>query len=238
MIEALHIGGVFLAGLVSFFSPCILPIIPVFISTLLTSADDKPKMVGKLRLNFKALGRVTLFVLGLSMSFILLGLTFSSLGLLISRNQNIILLVSGIIVVLFGIYQTGIVKIPFLMKEKKVSSGKQRKGLLGAFILGFTFSLGWTPCVGPILTAVIALTAGQGSLVLGAVYMAVYSLGLLIPFLVFTIFSDQLLGRIRGIYKYMNVIKIIGGVILVSMGVVLILSSQGLISINNIASGG
>lgn len=238
MVEALHVGGVFLAGVVSFFSPCILPIIPVFVSTLLTSADDKPKAKGKLSINFKALGRVTLFVLGLSMSFILMGLTFSSLGLLISRNQNIILLVSGIIVVLFGIYQTGIIKIPFLMREKKVGAGKQRKGLIGAFILGFTFSLGWTPCVGPILSAVVTLTAVQGSVALGAFYMAVYSLGLLIPFLVFTIFSDQLLGRIRGIYKYMNVIKIVGGVILIAMGVLLILSSQGLISINNLASGG
>jgi len=157
--------------------------------------------------------------------------------MLISRNKDILLLISGIIVILFGVYQTGIIKIPFLMKEKKVSTGKHREGLIGALVLGFTFSLGWTPCVGPILGAVVALTAGQGSVALGALYMAVYSLGLLIPFLVFTVFSDQLLGRIRSIYKYMNVIKIIGGVILIAMGVILILSSQGIISINNVTAG-
>jgi len=117
------------------------------------------------------------------------------------------------------------------MREKKVGAGKRREGLLGSFILGFTFSLGWTPCVGPILGAVLALTAGQGSALIGGLYMAVYSLGLLIPFLVFTIFSDQLMGRIRGIYKYMNVIKIIGGAILIVMGVLLILSSQGIVSL-------
>ena len=149
----------------------------------------------------------------------------------IGRYQNIILLVSGIIVVLFGIYQTGIIKIPFLMKEKKVEAKKHREGLVGSFILGFTFSLGWTPCIGPILGAVLAMTAGQGSTVLGGAYMAVYSLGLLIPFLIFTIFSDLLVSRIRGIYKYMNIIKIIGGIILIVMGVLLILSSFGIVSL-------
>ena len=231
MIDALNAGGVFIAGIVSFFSPCILPVIPVFISTLLTSADDKPIMIGKLRLNLKALLRVTMFVLGLSASFVILGFAFGSIGMLISRYQNIILLVSGIIVILFGIYQTGIIKIPFLMKEKKVEAKKHREGILGSFILGFTFSLGWTPCVGPILGAVLAMTAGQGSAVLGGAYMAVYSLGLLIPFLVFTIFSDLLLSRIRGIYKYMNIIKIVGGLILIAMGVLLILSSFGIVSL-------
>lgn len=231
MIDALNAGGVFIAGIVSFFSPCILPVIPVFISTLLTSADDKPIMIGKLRLNLKALLRVTMFVLGLSASFVILGFAFGSIGMLISRYQNIILLVSGIIVILFGIYQTGIIKIPFLMKEKKVEAKKHREGILGSFILGFTFSLGWTPCVGPILGAVLAMTAGQGSAVLGGIYMAVYSLGLLIPFLVFTIFSDLLLSKIRGIYKYMNIIKIVGGLILIAMGVLLILSSFGIVSL-------
>ena len=229
-MEALSIGGVFIAGLVSFFSPCILPVIPVFISTLLSSADDKPISVGRLRLNLRALARVSLFVLGLSISFILLGLAFGTIGRLISVNRNIILIVSGAIVIFFGIYQTGILKIPFLMKERKVSAGSKREGFLGALILGFTFSFGWTPCVGPILGAVLALTAGQGSSVLGAMYMAVYSLGLLIPFLVFTVFSDLLIGRIRGIYKYMKVIKIIGGIILIAMGILLILSSQGIVS--------
>ena len=170
MIDALNAGGVFIAGIVSFFSPCILPVIPVFISTLLTSADDKPIMIGKLRLNLKALLRVTMFVLGLSASFVILGFAFGSIGMLISRYQNIILLVSGIIVILFGIYQTGIIKIPFLMKEKKVEAKKHREGILGSFILGFTFSLGWTPCVGPILGAVLAMTAGQGSAVIGGAY--------------------------------------------------------------------
>ncbi len=229
-MEALTIGGIFIAGIVSFFSPCILPIIPVFISTLLTNPDDKPIMIGKLRLNLKALLRVSMFVLGLSTIFVILGFAFGAIGRFLNTNEDTLLIVSGIIVILFGIYQTGIIKIPFLMKEKKVSAGKSRKGLLGAFILGLTFSLGWTPCIGPILAAVLALTASQGGVLTGGMYMAVYSLGMLIPFLIITIFSDLLISKIRGIYKHMNKIKIAGGIILIIMGILLLTNSLHLLT--------
>lgn len=229
-MEALHIGGIFIAGIVSFFSPCILPIIPVFISTLLTNADDKPIMIGKLRLNVKALLRVAMFVLGLSTIFVILGFAFGAIGNLFNKTQDVLLIVSGIIVILFGIYQTGLIKIPFLMKEKKISTSKVRKGLLGSYLLGLTFSLGWTPCIGPILSAVLALTASQGSIFVGGLYMAVYSLGMLIPFLVITIFSDILMSKIRGIYKHMNKIKIAGGIILIIMGILLLTNSLHLLT--------
>lgn len=226
-MEAIGISGVFLAGIVSFFSPCILPVIPVFISTLLGGVDEKASGIhlGRLHIQVKPLLRVIMFVLGLSTSFILLGFAFGTVGMFVNQHRNTVLLVSGIIVILFGIYQTGIIKIPFLMKEKKLESKREKKGMLGAYILGFTFSFGWTPCVGPILGAVLALSASQGGAVLGMVYMAVYSLGLLIPFLVFTIFSNLLVTKIRGIYKYMNIIKIVGGIIIIIMGVFLLTNS-------------
>jgi len=229
-MEALQLSGIFIAGIVSFFSPCILPIIPVFISTLLTNVDDKPIMIGKFRLNHRALLRVSLFVLGLSTIFVILGFAFGAIGSFFTTSQDVLLTVSGIIVILFGIYQTGIVKIPFLMKEKKVGAGKKREGYLGAFILGLTFSLGWTPCIGPILSAVLALTASQGSVALGGAYMGVYSLGMLIPFLVITLFSDILLSKIRGIYKHMKKIKIVGGIILIIMGILLLTNSLHLLT--------
>ncbi|MBT3320141.1 MAG: cytochrome C biogenesis protein [Clostridia bacterium] len=229
-MEALQLGGIFIAGIVSFFSPCILPVIPVFISTLLTNVDDKPIMIGKFRLNHRALLRVSLFVLGLSTIFVTLGFAFGAIGSFFNANQDTMLIVSGIIVILFGIYQTGLIKIPFLMKEKKVKAGKKREGYLGAFILGLTFSLGWTPCIGPILSAVLALTASQGSIALGGAYMAVYSLGMLIPFLVITIFSDILLSKIKGIYKHMKKIKIVGGIILIIMGILLLTNSLHLLT--------
>lgn len=226
-MEAIGIGGVFIAGIISFFSPCILPVIPVFISTLLGGVDNKASgfYIGRFHIQIRPMLRVIMFVLGLSTSFILLGFAFGTVGMFVNQYRNIVLIVSGIIVILFGIYQTGIIKIPFLMKEKKLQSKREKKGLLGAYVLGFTFSFGWTPCVGPILGAVLALTASQGGAVLGMVYMAIYSLGLLIPFVVFTIFSSALVTKIRGIYKYMNVIKIVGGIIIIIMGVFLLTNS-------------
>ena len=229
-MDIVFAGGVFIAGIVSFFSPCILPIIPVFISTLLTNVDDKPIMIGKFRLNVKALLRVAMFVLGLSTIFVILGFAFGAIGRFFNSSQDTLLIISGIIVILFGIYQTGLIKIPFLMREKKVSSGKKREGYLGAFILGLTFSLGWTPCIGPILSSVLAITASQGGVLTGGLYMGIYSLGMLIPFLVITIFSDILLSKIRGIYKHMNKIKIAGGIILIIMGILLLTNSLHLLT--------
>lgn len=213
-----------LAGALSFFSPCILPVIPVFVSTLLGGAGEGERAlsVGRLRIYLKPLGRVALFVLGLSVSFVILGLAFGALGRVI--NSRWFLIICGVIVILLGIYQTGLVKIPFLMREKKLEV-KRRSGLFGSFLLGFTFSFGWTPCVGPILASVLALTASRGGAFTGAAYMAVYSLGLLVPFLVFTAFSQLLLNSIKGVYKYLNIIKIIGGVIIIIMGVFLLTDS-------------
>ena len=230
-MQALNIGGVFLAGIVSFFSPCILPVIPVFISTLLGNVEDRehqnPLTIGKLNIYSKPILRVIAFVLGLSVVFITLGFAFGTLGQFV--NSSVFMIVCGIVVVLLGIYQTGLIKIPFLLREKKLESKREKKGILGAFLLGFTFSFGWTPCVGPILAAVLALTASQGGALMGVLYMAVYSLGLLVPFLVFTVFSDLLMNKIKGIYKHMNLIKIIGGIIIIIMGGYIIINQLALL---------
>lgn len=223
-MPGLEIGGVFIAGVLSFFSPCILPVIPVFISTLLEGAGEgvKALKIGSLRITLRPIARVALFVLGLTVSFVILGFAFGALGRVI--NSRLFLIICGVIVILLGVYQTGLVKIPFLMREKKLEA-KRGTSLWSAFVLGFTFSFGWTPCIGPILASVLALTASRGGAFTGMFYMAVYSLGLLVPFLVFTAFSQLLLRRIKGIYKYLNVIKIIGGVIIIIMGVFLLTDS-------------
>lgn len=227
-MQELQAGAVFIAGILSFFAPCILPVLPVFISTILGSIDENAKFLkaGALRIYWKPLARVAMFVLGLSTSFVILGVAFGAIGRFI--NSEIFMLVCGVIVILLGIYQTGIIKIPFLMREKKLEA-KRGTGYLSAFLLGFTFSFGWTPCIGPILASVLALTASKGGALTGGLYMAVYSLGLLVPFLVFTVFSNLLTG-IKAIYRHMKIIKIIGGIIIIIMGVFLLTDSLYLFS--------
>lgn len=224
MMQELQVGAVFIAGILSFFTPCIMPVIPVFISTLLGGIDEDSRhiKIGSMRIYAKPVLRVTLFVLGLSVSFVILGLAFGAVGRFI--NSTVFTIACGVIVIFLGIYQTGLIKIPFLMREKKLEA-KQGTGIFSAFFLGFTFSFGWTPCIGPILASVLALTASKGGALSGGLYMAIYSLGLLVPFLVFTVFSNLLLTRIKRIYKYMNIIKIIGGVIIIIMGVFLLTDS-------------
>lgn len=217
------IGGAFLVGLTAFFSPCILPVIPIFLSTLIGSVDaqQKPLKIGRITIYAQSLWRVTAFALGVAVTFSILGLAFGALGQMI--NSVWFLISCSIIVILFGIYQTGIVSIPLLMRERRFEL-KARSGMLGAFILGFTYAFGWTPCVGLSLGSVLLYVTPQGVLV-AALTLLVYSLGFVIPFFVVAVFSDMLLGRIKNLYKHMKTIKIIGGLIIIAMGIYLLIDT-------------
>lgn len=217
------IGGAFLVGLTAFFSPCILPVIPVFVSTLIGSMDGQQKQlkIGRFMVSAKPLWRVSAFALGVAVTFSILGLAFGAMGQLI--NSSWFLIMCSVIVILFGIYQTGIISIPFLMREKRFSL-KARSGAIGAFVLGFTYAFGWTPCVGLSLGSVLLYATPQGILV-AALTLLVYSLGFVIPFFIVAVFSDLLLGKIKKMYKHMKTIKIIGGLIIVAMGLYLLIDT-------------
>ena len=218
MSDSLYISTVFIAGLLSFFSPCILPVIPVYIAYFTEGSKSSEKK--KTHFFSLAMLKAVIFVTGLSTSFILLGFGAGALGSIIYGRGFLIL--CGVIVIILGIHQTGLVKLHFLAREKKVHVERsQRSDFIGAYLLGFTFSFGWTPCVGPVLGAVLGLSATRGSAAYGGFLMLIYSIGLIIPFLVIAVFSDYLLSRIKSLYKHMNTIKIIGGVLIILMGIIL-----------------
>jgi cytochrome c-type biogenesis protein len=222
--ESLFILGVFAAGLLSFFAPCILPLLPVYVAYLSGSGadivDTKAIYIGSIRLQPVLILRTLLFVLGLSTVFIFLGFGSGAIGTLVTSTWFIT--VCGVFVFLFGLYQTGWIKLSFLEKERKVSLKRvDRGGYTGAFLLGLTFSFGWTPCIGPVLAAILSIAAGEGSPAYGGFLMLIYTLGLAIPFLLMSVFSDLLLQRMKQLNKYLGVIKVISGCILMVMGVVL-----------------
>ncbi|WP_247740862.1 cytochrome c biogenesis CcdA family protein [Cohnella sp. LGH] len=222
--DFIFLFGVFGAGVLSFLSPCILPLLPVYMSylsgNLVDAADREQSGVGSVRFRSAFLLRTLLFVLGLSAVFILLGFGSGVLGKWISSPR--FLAICGAIVVLFGIYQTGWIKLSWLEREKRLSNkGIEPGGYIGAFLLGLTFSFGWTPCIGPVLAAVLGIAAGEGSPVYGGFLMLLYSLGLALPFLAISVFSGYLLKRIRRLYKYMRAIKVASGCILMLMGLLL-----------------
>ena len=217
--------GVFGAGVLSFFAPCILPLLPVYVSYLSGSMASGTVVTGTdaasaFRFRSVFLLRTLLFVLGLSVVFIMLGFGSGILGNLISSPRFIA--VCGVIVVLFGIYQTGLIRLSWLEREKKLSTQRVSKGgYIGAFLLGLTFSFGWTPCIGPVLAGILSIAAGEGSPAYGGFLMLLYTLGLAIPFLILSVFSEVLLQRIRRLYQYMRGIKIASGCILIAMGLLL-----------------
>lgn len=222
--EQILISSVFFAGLLSFFAPCTFPLIPVYIGLLTDEEGEYNKVrLGRLQLNIGAIIKTITFVAGLSTSFILLGFGAGFLGRWISGRW--VLFASGLMIVLLGIHQMELIKIGKFDGFKGLHIKNNKTKALGSYLMGVSFSLGWTPCVGPILGAVLVTSASSGTEFYGAFLMAVYSVGLMIPFLVIALASSFILQRLGFVEKHLTAIKKTGGALVVLMGI-LLMSNQ------------
>lgn len=218
----IFLSSVFIAGVLSFFSPCTFPMMPVYIGLLTETAGKKDK--------WRAVLKSLLFVLGLSTTFVTLGLGAGALGRFFSGDWWTI--IGGLFVILLGLHQMEVVKLPGLQKYRVLRISTTNKGeLFSAFLLGLTFSFGWTPCVGPVLGAVLVVTSQGGQVLYGGFLMLVYTLGLSLPFLVLALLSNVLLEKMQKMEGILPIIKKVGGALIVLMGLLLLLGQMNQLTI-------
>lgn len=201
------------AGLISFFSPCVLPLVPSYISLLL---GEYAETGGKKKLLFSSL----IFVAGFSLVFIILGLSASFIGQLLLKNINILNKIGGLLIVILGAHLSGIINIKFLYGEKGFEL-KNKNRLLRPLIMGFTLAFAWTPCVGPVLSTILIYAGTKQTILQGGVLLAFYSLGFAIPFLLSALSLDWILPGFKKINPYLPFLQKLAGVLLILLGILI-----------------
>ena len=221
-MDFVFMGSVFFAGLFSFFSPCVLPLFPVYFGVLMSEQDGRHIQIGKVSIYWKPIIRTLIFITGISTVFFFLGFAATILGSLIYNAWFNISL--GVIIVILGLHQMEFFQFLFLQKQKTVQFEiKNQKSLWSSYLLGLSFSFGWTPCVGPVLSAVLSLiSTQQASPFYGVFLLCLYILGLSIPFLILSIESTWAFKIFNLAKKRLMVLKKLGGLVIVLMGLAII----------------
>jgi len=221
----------FLAGILSFLSPCVLPLVPSYVSFITgASFEDLTGAVDRKRIRFLTITNSLAFILGFSVIFVALGASSSFLGRFLLDYQEWIRTVGGIIVIVFGLFVAGILRLDFLLRDRKFHLSGKPVGYFGTFLIGMTFAAGWTPCIGPILGTILVYASSKGSAAYGFKLLAVYSLGLGLPFFVSSLAINSFLSYSKILLRYMRGIMIASGMLLVAFGIILLTNQIGRIS--------
>jgi cytochrome c-type biogenesis protein len=211
----------FVAGIISFLSPCVLPLVPGYVSLISGTTID-----GLQERDRSMFGRVMLssvmFVMGFSIVFILLGAVATTLGQVTRQYYRLLSQVAGVIIIIFGLHLTGIWKIKALYSDKRMHAVKGGSTPWGAFVVGFAFAFGWTPCIGPILATILTFAAAEQTVAKGTFLLAVYSLGLAVPFLLTSIGIDRFLKFYARFRRHLHTIEVASGVLLMAIGILIV----------------
>jgi cytochrome c-type biogenesis protein len=219
----------FLAGLISFLSPCVLPLVPGYVS-LISGAGVEELKSQETQLFRKVMLNSLGFILGFSIVFITLGAISTEVGQLLARYKSLLAQVAGVVIILFGLHLTGIFKIKALYTDARLHAVKGGSTPWGAFVIGFAFAFGWTPCVGPILAVILGFAAAQDSVMKGVVLLAIYSLGLAVPFLLTSLGIERFLKFYSRFRAHMHFLEVASGALLIVLGVLLVIGRFTIIS--------
>jgi cytochrome c-type biogenesis protein len=218
--ENVTLFAAFLAGFLSFISPCVLPLIPGYISFISGASLDDMR-TGSLAAHRQVLTRSLAFVLGFSVVFIALGASASAIGSFISGKLTILTKIAGVLIILFGLHMMGVFRLAFLDNEKRTQTQRKPAGPMGAFLVGLAFAFGWTPCIGPILAGILVIAGSRETIGEGVLLLAVYSLGLGVPFLLTSVAIDRFFSVAAAIRRHYHAIEMTSGGLLVAIGVLI-----------------
>jgi cytochrome c-type biogenesis protein len=217
-------GIAFLAGLVSFVSPCVLPLVPAYLSLLTGESLEELRAQPSATARAQTLAHAIAFVIGFSVIFVALGLSASAIGGLLDANRVLIAQIGGVIVVILGLHMMGMVRIPWLMRDARVHVVRERRTLWTSGIVGMAFAAGWSPCIGPILAGILAIASQQHS-AQAALLLSFYCLGLALPFLATAAAIGIVLPLLRRITRALRAIEFAAGAFLIAVGLVLVNNS-------------
>jgi len=220
--QTVSFPAAFVAGLLSFFSPCVLPLIPAYFTFITGFSIEELTEEYNSEIRKKVFLSTFLFVLGFSLVFILMGASASYLGGLMYTYKKLIRIIGGILIIILGIHLTGLIRIPGLDFEKRINLEKKPLHFWGTLIIGMAFGAGWSPCIGPLLGSILIIAGSQETVWQGVVLLGVYSAGLAIPFIIMSIFINFLLIFIKTASKVLKYVNVVAGVVLIVVGLILV----------------
>ncbi len=220
--QSISFGAAFLAGLLSFLSPCVLPLIPAYFTFITGYSIEELTEDPNAKIRTDIFLSTVSFVCGFSLIFILLGASASFIGGVISVYRTYIRVIGGIFIIALGVHMTGLIRFRRLDIEKRFHFNKKPLHLLGTFLVGMAFGAGWSPCIGPLLGSILIIAGGKETVWQGVLLLSVYAAGLALPFLVLSFFIDFLLEFIKRAAKTLRYVNIVAGSILIIVGVLLL----------------
>lgn len=229
-IDTVSFPAAFFAGLASFFTPCVLPLIPAYFSFITGMSVEELTQNESAAARRKLIFSTLSYVLGFSLVFIFMGAAISTMGGQLAEYRDVIRTIGGFVVVVFGVHLAGIIRIPGLDYEKKLHVQKKPLHIFGTFLVGMAFGAGWSPCIGPLLGSILAIAADKGSLPHGIGLLAVYSLGLALPFIILSFFINYLFTFLKKASKAIRYVTVGSGVLLIVIGLILLFDKMTFLS--------